>query len=65
MSTVRAPAPDDGARFLNLELAARRSGLSQSSLRRAIEKGRLESYRPTGRRVLVEVTALDAFVKGA
>jgi excisionase family DNA binding protein len=67
MSTVclPAPPPDDGARFLTLERAAQRTGLSQTSIRRAIGAGKLEAFRPTGRRVLVEVVALDKFVRGA
>jgi excisionase family DNA binding protein len=64
MSAISAPAPDEGPRFLTLEKASMRSGLSNSTLRREIRRGRLQAYRPAGRRVLIAVAELDQFITG-
>jgi excisionase family DNA binding protein len=49
-------------RFLSLAQASQHSGLSIMTLRRRIQEGRLRSYTPAGRRVLIEVSELDELI---
>jgi excisionase family DNA binding protein len=54
--------PTDGRRFLSLTEASLYSSLSLSTLRRLVEGGKLSSYRPTGRRVLLDRQELDRLI---
>ena len=52
-------------RFVSLEQAAEHSTLSIQTLRRAIRRKELRAYRPSGRRVLIDVLELDMWIHGA
>jgi excisionase family DNA binding protein len=62
-TTVR----DDDRRYLGgYPAASRYSGLSEMTLRRLVEAGRLHVYRPTGERiVLFDPLELDALILGS
>lgn len=55
----------DGRRFVSLSVAERDWGLSESTLRRLVERGELRLYKPTARRVLLAVAELNRLVESA
>jgi excisionase family DNA binding protein len=57
---------DCGTRYLDYRGAARYSDLSETTLRRLIESGKLRAYRPTGeRKVLIDRTELDELIQAS
>jgi excisionase family DNA binding protein len=59
------PATAQEQRYLNYADASRYTGMSEQTLRRMVDAGRVRVYRPTGGRlVLFDVRELDAFVRG-
>jgi excisionase family DNA binding protein len=52
-------------RWLSLDAAAEYASLSRRSLERLLEEGRLRSYRPRGRRRLIDRAELDQFLAGS
>ena len=58
---------EDGWRYLGgYPAAARYSGLSEMTLRRLVEAGKLHVYRPTGsRKVVFDKAELDALIRGS
>ena len=53
-------------RYLSYADAARYSGMSEQTLRRLVEAGRLRAYRPTGqRKVVFDRVELDALIQGS
>ena len=58
-------ATETAQRYLTYPTASRNCGMSQQTLRRMVEAGRLRAYRPTGgRKVVFDVRELDALVRG-
>jgi excisionase family DNA binding protein len=54
------------ARYLSYPAAARYCGVSEQTLRRAVDAGRLRVYRPTGGRLVVfDRAELDEFIHGS
>jgi excisionase family DNA binding protein len=55
-------------RYMAYPAAARYTGMSEQTLRRAVDAGKLKVYRPTrptgGRLVVFDVRELDAFIRG-
>ncbi len=51
-------------RFLTIPQASHYAGISQKSIRRLIEAGKLKSHRPT-KRILVDRLALDAMIQAS
>jgi excisionase family DNA binding protein len=50
-------------RYLDYPAAARYSGMSEATLRRLVDSGRLKAYRPTGqRKVVFDRAELDEFI---
>lgn len=49
------------ARFLTISGAAKRTSLSEKSIRRAVSAGKLVGLRPVRGRLLVDVVQLDQF----
>jgi excisionase family DNA binding protein len=50
-------------RYLNYPAASRYCGISEQTLRRLVEAGRLKVYRPTGGRLVVfDRAELDEFI---
>jgi excisionase family DNA binding protein len=55
----------DTTRYLGgYPAAARYSGLSEGTIRRLVEAGRLHVYRPTERKALFDRHELDALIQG-
>jgi len=52
-------------KFLTVADAARRVALSEKSVRRLIEAGRLKAYRPVPGRILLDAAELDSLVRRA
>jgi excisionase family DNA binding protein len=62
---MKQPAGSENRRgYLSLVDAAVYTTLSVGTLRRLLREKKLRGYRPSGRRVLLDRTELDAFVKG-
>jgi excisionase family DNA binding protein len=61
MTTADATA---AVRFLTLENAARRAGVSVTTIRRLVAAGKLTPLRPSGRRVVIDAEQLDRYVLG-
>jgi excisionase family DNA binding protein len=61
-----APAPgkppDPGNRFETIDASSRRTGLSRESIRRLVQLKGLSQYRPTGKRILLNVDEIDAAI---
>jgi hypothetical protein len=49
-------------RFLTIEDAAIRSGLSQESIRRLLSSGKLTPLRPVRGRIVIDVNQLDSLI---
>jgi hypothetical protein len=49
-------------RFIGMDAAAHRTGVSVASIRRLIQTGRLKGYRPAAGRIVVDVRELDTVV---
>jgi len=61
------PAIHTEVRFLSYKGAAIYCGMSQMTLRRLVDAGKLKTYRPTGedgRLVVFDRAELDAFILG-
>jgi excisionase family DNA binding protein len=59
-------ATDTMQRYLSYPAAARYSGMSEQTLRRLVEAGRLKAYRPTGsRKVIFDVRELDELIQSS
>lgn len=55
-----------GARYLPYPAAARYTGMSEQTLRRLVDQGRLKTYKPTGgRKVVFDRLELDELVQGS
>jgi excisionase family DNA binding protein len=52
-------------RYLSLNEAAEYSTLSVQTLRRKLRERKLKAYRPSGRRVLIDVQDLDQWIHSA
>ncbi|MHB1422136.1 MAG: helix-turn-helix transcriptional regulator [Gemmataceae bacterium] len=53
-------------RYLPYSAAARYTGMSEQTLRRLVEDGRLPVYRPTGgRKVVFDRFEIDKLIRGA
>ena len=63
--TATTPSEVGISRFLTLEQASELSTLSVQTLRRAIQRQRLRAFRPSGRRVLIAVEDLSAWIRGS
>ena len=62
MSDTPNAAPD--RRWLTVASAAKHSDLSDKSIRRMINSGRLTAHKPNGR-ILIDKRQLDAVISGA
>jgi excisionase family DNA binding protein len=51
-------------RFLTIPQASRYAGISQKSIRRLIDSGKLKSHRPTTR-ILIDRLALDSMIQSS
>ena len=51
-------------RFLNIVQASKYSGLSQKSIRRMIDAGKLKAHKPN-KRVLIDRLALDSMIQAS
>ena len=57
---------DTTQRYLPYSAAARYSGMSEMTLRRLVDDGRLQAYRPTGgRKVVFDRLQLDELIQGS
>jgi excisionase family DNA binding protein len=63
MTTAAAPTE---VRFMGYKAAAIYCGMSEMTLRRLVEAGKLKTYRPTGGRLVVfDRAELDALIHGS
>ena len=64
MSVTGGCEPAVLKQFLSVAESAVFAGVSVNTIRRALAEKRLKAYRPAPRRVVVDRTELEAFVRG-
>jgi excisionase family DNA binding protein len=65
MTAAPAIPPEPSRRFETIDQTARRTGLSRESIRRMVRDKGLSQFKPTGKRILLDVAEIDATILAA